>query len=71
MQAFVSSLMIFWDGRIRYLRQLPHQGTLKAAVGAAAANAPVVRILPVRSSRSEVPLFTSTTETQNFPSLLL
>ena len=30
----------------------------------------LVRILPVRSSRSEVPLLTSTTETQNSPSLL-
>lgn len=33
-------------------------------------NGRFVRTLPVRSSRSEVPLLTSTTETQNFPSLL-
>ncbi len=42
----------------------------KALLDAGHSNGALSRILPVRSSRSEVPLLTSTTETQNSPSLL-
>jgi len=41
-----------------------------ADLGAAAAKSPFVRISPVLRRGSEVPLLTSTTETQIFPSLL-